>query len=436
MNETIYSRRRAKLLSKMKEGVGVVAAARWQTRSNDTEFPYRQNSDFYYLSGFTEDNAVLMFVKGEKERRCILFVQPKEETMELWTGTRIGVEAARAHFDVDEVHAIDAFETVAREALKEREHLYLDLFGDDPVYAKLKELCKALTHDRSCKRSPRAYLDIVSIVRSMRLIKEKPEIDLIRKALEITKEAHHAAMVHARPGMMEYELQAEYEYRFKKHGAYSDAYTTIVAGGNNANTLHYISNRDTLKAGELVLIDAGSEYGMYASDITRTFPVSGAFSKAQKELYEMVLDVQLRVIDLIAPGMTKKRLQEKSERWLTEGMIALGILKGKPKKLMEAKAHKKYFPHGIGHWMGIDVHDPCPYVDAKGDDILFKPGMVLTIEPGIYIREEEKSVAKKYRGIGIRIEDDILVTKTGRENLSEGIAKTVEAIEALCAARD
>ncbi len=416
----------------MKEGVGVVASARWQTRSNDTEYPYRQSSDFYYLSGFKEDNAALVFVKKPAETKTLLFVQPKNAQMELWTGVRMGVEAASKHFDVDEVHSIDDYENVMKELLKGHERLYLELFEEDSLYVRTKALCKALMHDRSCKQSPRTFIDITQIIRTLRLIKEKCEIALIKKALEITEEAHHRAMRMARPGMLEYEIQAEFEYLFKKSGAYSDAYTTIVAGGNNANTLHYITNQDRLKAKELVLIDAGSEYDMYASDITRTFPVDGTFTKAQRELYEMVLDVQLRVIGAIKPGVTKTQLQEKSELWLTEGMVTLGILKGKPKKLVEAKAHRKYFPHGIGHWMGLDVHDPCPYVDERGNDTTFKPGMVLTIEPGIYIGNDDKSVAKKYRGIGIRIEDNILVTRNGCENLSKGIAKTVEAIEAVC----
>lgn len=433
MNEATYSKRRKKLLAKMKEGVGVVASARWQTRSNDTEYPYRQSSDFYYLSGFKEDNAALAFVKRAGESKTLLFVQPKNEEMELWSGVRTGVEAASCRFDVDEVHSIDDYENVMKELLKGHERLYLELFEEDSVYMRTKALCKNLLHDRSCKQSPRTFIDVTQIIRKMRLIKEKSEITLIKKALEITGEAHHRAMRMARPGMKEYQIQAEFEYVFKKAGAYSDAYTTIVAGGNNANTLHYISNRDTLRAKELVLIDAGSEYEMYASDITRTFPVDGKFTKAQRELYEMVLEVQLRVIDAIRPGITKTYLQEQSELWLTEGMIALGILKGKPKQLIEAKAHRKYYPHGIGHWMGLDVHDPCPYADEQGNDVVFKAGMLLTIEPGIYIREEEKSVPKKYRGIGIRIEDNILVTRSGCENLSQGIAKTVKEIEAIAA---
>ena len=432
MNENIYKRRRDRLLSKMKRGVGVLASARWKTRSNDTEYPFRQNSDFYYLTGFTEDNAVLVLVRTKGEKRTLLFVQPKDEQMELWTGKRLGVDAAKEHFDVDEVHSIADYAAVTKTLLKEHDTLYLDLFSEDPCYETTRELCKALLHDRSCKRSPRSFVDLTEMVRDMRLIKSKEEIALVRRALEITKTAHHRAMMLAEPGMMEYELQALFEYTFKKEGAYSDAYTTIVAGGDNANTLHYITNGDALKAKELVLIDAGSEYGMYASDITRTFPVDGRFTPAQRELYEMVLDVQLKVIEAIRPGITKNALQEQSERWLAEGMVALGILEGKPKKLLKEKAHKPFFPHGIGHWLGLDVHDPCPYVDTNGEDVVFKPGMLLTVEPGIYLRADDKRVPKKYRGIGIRIEDNILVTKEGCENLSAGIAKTVEEIEAMC----
>jgi len=432
MNETEYSKRRKRLLSKMKEGVGVLAASRWQTRSNDTEFPYRQNSDFYYLSGFTEDNAVLVLVKEKRSTRTLLFVQPKNEEMELWTGKRLGVDAAKQRFDVDEVHPVTALEERMHELLRERPRLYLDLFGEDPVYATVRDLCRKLLHDRRCKRSPRSFFDLTEIIREMRLVKDEAEIALIKKALAITAEAHHRAMALCRPGMYEYELQADFEHTFKRRGASGDAYTTIVAGGENANTLHYIDNAMPLEAKTLVLIDAGSEYGLYASDITRTFPVEGTFTKAQRELYEMVLSVQLRVIEAIRPGITKMWLQEQSELWLCEGMVALGILEGKPRKLIKEKAHKAYFPHGIGHWMGLDVHDPCPYADEKGEDVVFRPGMVLTVEPGIYIRRDDKRVAKKYRGIGIRIEDDILVTKAGCENLSAQIAKSVEEIEAAC----
>lgn len=414
------------------ECVGIISSAYQKIRSNDTEYPFRQNSNFYYLSGFEEDNAVLMFLRSEEGAKTFLFVQPKDETMELWTGNRLGVEAAKIRFDVDEVHSIEMYESVLGEQLKNKRHLYFDLFSDDLRYKTAQKLCKALVHDRSSKKSPRRYMDISEKIQAMRLIKDEDELVLIKAALAITKEAHHGAMKMAEPGIKEYLLQAEIEHTFKRSGAYSDAYTTIVAGGDNANTLHYISNRDTLQENALVLIDAGCEYGMYASDITRTFPVNGTFTRAQRELYEMILDVQLRVIKMIRPGIVKKVLQESAELWLCEGLVRLGILKGDTEALLEAKEHKKYFPHGIGHWMGMDVHDPCPYVDEEGEELLFQPGMVLTIEPGIYIREDDSAVPEDYRGVGIRIEDNILITESGCENLSKDIAKTVDEIESMC----
>ncbi len=432
MNDIVYKKRRDRLLEMLDDGVGVIVSAEQKTRSNDTEYPYRQASDFYYLSGFEEDNSVLLFIKSAKVSKALLFVQPKDEAMELWTGRRLGVDTARKRFDVDEVHGIERYEEMLKEALKERTHLYLDLFSDDLRYAVAKGHCKSLVDDRSSKKSPRHYIDVSEKIRTMRLLKDEHEITSIRSALAITEMAHHDAMRQARPGMKEYSIQAAIEYQFKHNGAYSDAYTTIVAGGNNANTLHYISNRDTLEEGVLVLIDAGCEYAMYASDITRTFPVSGTFSPAQRALYEMILDVQLRIIAEIRPGIVKKYLQERSELWLCEGLVGLGVMHGEPTALIEAKRHKKYFPHGIGHWMGMDVHDPCPYVDEEGEELFFQAGMILTIEPGIYIREDDTDVPERYRGIGIRIEDNILVTETGYENLSDGIAKTVDEIEAMC----
>jgi Xaa-Pro aminopeptidase len=431
MNETVYKQRRDRLLEMMNDGVAVLATARQQTRSNDTEHPFRQESNFYYLCGFEEDNSALVFVKSGDVARVLLFVQPKDETMELWTGKRTGVDAAKERFDVDDVHSIDAFENVVREELKNKKRLYLDLFSDDPKYVVVKKQCRHLVHDRSSIVSPRTFIDITEMIQAMRLIKDEHEIALIREALDITKDAHHAAMRSAHPGVHEFTLQADIEYVFRHRGAHSNAYLTIVAGGNNANTLHYINNSDVFGADDLVLIDAGCEYKMYASDITRTFPVSGTYTRPQREVYEMVLDVQLRIIAMIRPGVTKKELQQKSELWLTEGMVKLGILNGEVGALMEAKKHKKYFPHGIGHWLGLDVHDPCPYVDENGDEIRFAPGMVLTIEPGIYIRADDMDVPQVYRGIGIRIEDNILVTHEGCENLSSGIAKTVDEIEAL-----
>jgi len=263
----------------------------------------------------------------------------------------------------------------------------------------------------------------------MRLIKSDAEIKLIKKAIEITKEAHHDVMCLDKVGLNEYNLQARIEYVFKDRGAYSDAYISIVASGDSANTLNYISNDKILKDGDLILIDAGCEFDYYASDITRTIPVNGEFSKAQKELYDLVLDTQIQVIKMIKPEMKRSELQSLAEILLTKGMIKLGILKGSYKKLIKHKKHKKYYPHGIGHWMGLDVHDEAPYKDKNGSEIKFQEGMVLTIEPGLYISKSDTTVPKKYRGIGIRIEDDILVTKDGHENLSIDIIKSVEDIQ-------
>ena len=432
MNESTYKQRRDRFQVMMKDGVAILGNARLQTRSNDTEYPYRPNSDFYYLTGFEEDNAILLLSKKEGVYKSVLFVQTKVPEMELWTGARVGVDAAKTMFEVDEVYSSDTYEEHLKNLLAEHSLLYFDLFSDDAVYATLKNVTKEMLHMRAITISPRTYSDVTKLTQEMRLIKSADEIALIKKALSITELAHHHAMKTCKPEMMEYALQSEYEYMFKKSGAYSDAYTTIIAGGNNANTLHYINNDQTLQDGDLVLVDAGCEYGFYASDITRTYPVNGTFTPAQKELYEMVLEVQLKIIKAIKPNGSKKALQALSERLLTEGMVALGILDGHVKTLMDDKAHKKYYPHGIGHWMGIDVHDPCPYSDENGEEILFTSGMVLTIEPGIYLPKDDNDVPEKYRGIGIRIEDDILVTQDGCENLSCGIAKTVDEIEMMC----
>ncbi|MEN8146761.1 MAG: aminopeptidase P N-terminal domain-containing protein [Campylobacterota bacterium] len=432
MNEQVYKERRERLLAMMDDGVAVLSTANMQRRSNDTEYPFRPNSDFYYLTGFEEDSSVVVLSKKGDEHITVLFVQEKVPEMELWTGERLGVEAAKECFSFDEVYDIKSFEEQIKELLKEQAMIYFELFNSSKVYRQLKAAAETMLHTRGVNLSPRTFSDITKLTQQMRLIKSSEEITLIKKALAITEQAHHKAMKVCQPEMLEYQLQAEYEYVFKKEGAYSDAYTTIIAGGNSANTLHYIKNDQPLNAGELVLVDAGCEYGFYASDITRTFPVNGAFTPAQKELYNMVLDVQLKVIAAIRPGGSKKELQAFSEKLLTEGMIAFGILEGDVDKLIDEKEHKKYYPHGIGHWMGLDVHDPSPYSDDNGEEILFAAGMVLTIEPGLYLPEDDMSIPEKYRGIGIRIEDNILITKEGCENLSSAIVKTVDEVESMC----
>jgi Xaa-Pro aminopeptidase len=415
-----YKKRRSLLAKKLcVNSVAVLFSAKYKTRSNDTEYPFRQESNFYYLSGFKEDNAALVFVKTKSRTQTFLFVQKKDAALELWNGKRVGEIAAKKEFDVDEVYVSDDFSQKVEEFLKEKTTLYFDFNSKDERVAALKTQGKTI----------HSHKDIMSEVAFMRLIKSPAEIMIIQKALEITQEAHHKAMSLQKVDKKEYELQAEIEYIFKKNGAYSDAYTSIVACANAANTLHYVENTQPLVNGALILIDAGCEYDYYASDITRTIPVNGKFSKAQKELYEMVLKVELQIIKMVKPQVKRSELQTKAVELLCAGMLRLGILKGSLEKNIKKEKYKKYYPHGIGHWMGIDVHDQCPYKYENGDEIPLMSGMVMTIEPGIYIDKEDKKVPKKYRGIGIRIEDDILVTKAGHENLSRNIAKSVKDIQ-------
>lgn len=434
MDETVYKSRRGAFLKKMKNNsVAVLFAAPQKVRSNDTEYPYRQDSDFYYLTGFKEDNSALVLVKEDKSAKEILFVQKKDKSLELWTGKRLGKDEAKERFHVDKIHTSDRLDEKLKRVLLNKKRVYLDMLGEDTRVLHVKELLKEVSKNKTAKHTPKEFLHVRELSQSMRLIKTPAEIELIQKALSITQEAHHKAMSMKKAGIREYELQAMFEYEFKKNGAYSDAYTTIVAGGNSGNTLHYIENSEALKKGELILIDAGCEYEMYASDITRTIPVSGKFNKAQKEVYAIVLETQLRVIDAIKPGVKKSELQNIARESLCEGMIKLKILEGDVKELVKENKDKVYFPHGIGHWMGIDVHDQCPYKDKKGEEISLAEGMVLTIEPGLYLREDDENVPQKYRGIAVRIEDNILVTKEGYENLSFNIAKTIEEIESLYA---
>lgn len=423
IEEREYKKRRDDLGKKLpKNSIGVLFSAPSAIRSHDTHHPYRQNSNFYYMSGFKEESACLLFIKSKKSFKTALFVQKKDPLLELWTGERLGQKEAKKRFLIDKVYAIDDFKKRFKESIKGKKRLYYDFSTKNAATGKMLKIAKDFP----------VHEDIAKLIHKMRLIKSPAEIRMIRESIEITTKAHLRAMRFNKEGRYEYELQAEIEHEFRKNAAYSDAYTSIVACGNSANTLHYIQNDKPLVKGELILIDAGCEHNYYASDITRTIPVSAKFSHAQKELYNLVLETQLAIIDMIKPGVMRTRLQERAEEMLTIGMVRLGILKGDYKKLIEEKKHKKYYPHGIGHWIGIDVHDNAPYRDAKNREIPLCEGMVLTIEPGLYIDKKDKTSPKRYRGIGIRIEDDILVTKEGYENLSLTIPKSIDEIEALC----
>ncbi|MFT5835280.1 MAG: Xaa-Pro aminopeptidase [Sulfurimonas sp.] len=418
IKESEYKKRRETLAKKLsKNSITILFSANNKTRSNDTNYPYRQNSNFYYLTGFKEDNSFLVILKGKKDVKTILFLQHKDEVYELWNGKRLGEEKAKKRFLVDLVLLSKDFKNSIKELSTNMKYIYTD-FNEKMPKAK-----------KFLKDNFSVHKDIAPLIGEMRLIKSKSEIKLIQKAIKITKLAHHKAMSINKKDKNEYELLASIEYNFKKNGAYSDAYTSIVACGDSANTLHYISNDKPLVDGELILIDAGCEYEYYASDITRTIPVSGTFSIAQKDLYNMILETQYKIIQMIKPDVLRTDLQKQAEILLTKGLISLGILKGNFKKLIEGQEHKKYYPHGIGHWMGLDVHDEAPYLDLDKKEIALKKGMVLTIEPGIYISKDDMNVPKRFRGIGIRIEDDILVTKKSYKNLSSKIVKTIKEIE-------
>ena len=419
IKESEYKERRDIFSQKLKKNsVVVLFSAEQKIRSNDTEYPYRQNSNFYYLCGFKEDRSALVFVKGKSSTKVYLFVYKKDQKEELWNGKRLGVQKAKKHFLVDDVFQESELTAKLKNFLEDKKRLYYDFKLD---YSKVKLL-------KRYAKSIDTFKNAAPIIEMMRLVKSDAEIELIKKAINITKKAHHSAMKKAQKLSYEYELQAEIEYVFKKHGAQSDAYTSIVASGNNANTLHYINNTKALMPNELILIDAGCEYDYYASDITRTISSSGNFTESQKELYSLVLKVEKEIISMIKPGILRSNLQKRAEFLLCRGMVELGILEGKVKQLLKKQKHKQYYPHGIGHWMGIDVHDQSPYRDEKGKEIPLQKGMVLTIEPGIYLASEDQTLAKEYRGIGIRIEDDILVTEDGYENLSKEIKKELKDI--------
>lgn len=422
IKEKEYKKRRDQLARRMsKNSISFVFSNSYKVRSNDTEYPYRQNSNFYYLTGFKEDNSILLLVKKKKKYISILFVNKKDKFEELWNGKRLGVKAAKKRFLVDEVYDIEKFEEKLKDIVADKKSIYYDFKEQSSQIKLLKKYSKNIYK----------YKNIAKIVEYLRLVKSPSEIKLIKKAIKITKKAHKRAIKFKKEGKYEYQLQAELEHSFKSGGAYSDAYTSVVAGGNNANTLHYINNTKKFKKNDLILIDAGCEYDYYASDITRTIPVSKKFTKAQEGVYNLVLDTQLKVIKAIRPGIKRSKLQKISVKEITKALVKLGVLKGSVKKLIKKERYKPYYPHGIGHWMGIDVHDQCPYKNKKNKEIRLEKGMVLTIEPGIYLDKNDKNVPKKYRGIGVRIEDDILVTRCSYKNLSSKIPKNIKDIEKL-----
>ncbi len=429
-----YQRRRRRLMQMMgKGGIAVLPTAAVALRNRDVEYPYRHDSDFHYLTGFEEPHAVMVLVPGRPEGEFILFCRERDLQMELWNGRRVGLAGAQADYGVDTACAIGTLDDILPGLLENRDKVYYTMGSDPEFDQRITHWLKRIRRkSRTGVHPPVEIVSLEHLVHEMRLFKGPEELALMRKAADISADAHSRAMAVCRPGMTEYQLEAELLHEFVSRGARSPAYPSIVGGGANACILHYTDNEDVLKDGDLVLIDAGAEYRGYAADITRTFPVNGRFSDAQRAVYEWVLEAQRAAIAKVRPGNHWNDPHDAAVRVLTRGLIDLGLLKGDLRSLIKSGAYRRFFMHRTGHWLGMDVHDVGDY--KIGDSWrLLEPGMVLTVEPGLYIGAGGKGVAKRWRNIGIRIEDDVAVTRTGNEVLTHAVPKSVAGIEALMA---
>ncbi|MGI9106606.1 MAG: Xaa-Pro aminopeptidase [Pyrinomonadaceae bacterium] len=417
------------------DSIAIIPSAREANRSNDTDYRYRQDSDFHYLTGFNEPEAVAVVAPSNKEHKFMLFVRPRDPEREIWDGRRSGVEGAMREYGAEAAHTFQELRERLAELLNGPTNLYYRLGANAELDEMIvREIRNLRANPRKGTHAPDRIIEPGTLLHEMRLIKSDEEIAIMQRAADITAEAHVEAMKAARPGMREYELEALIEHIFRRHGAAAPAYTSIVGAGANATILHYINNDGTLGDGDLVLVDAGAELEGYASDITRTFPVNGRFNDAQRDLYELVLTAQVACVEMARPGVTMDELKQHSIEILTEGMVRLGLLEGEPAKLIEEKKYMQFYMHGLGHYLGLDVHDVGPYYarDTKNPRPL-DPGTVITVEPGIYIAADTANVPEKYRGIGIRIEDDVLITPEGNRVLTSAVPKDVAEIEELMA---
>ncbi len=435
METTSYIERRKELLDRIGTGMAVVMAGTFKQRSHDTEFSYRQDSNFKYLTGFDEPESILI-LSPENEVKTTLFVRPKDEIAELWSGKRMGVEKAQELLDVDEVHSIEDFERIFPELVPGHDSIYMDLFNDSTEVVKMIERCKKVNMSkRKAKvQLPMAFKNLRHEIGRMRLKKDPNEIRAMKKAAAATLLGHKGAMAFTSPGKNESEVQAYMEFLFKMGGSQGTAYESIVAGGNNANTLHYVNNNKDLKDGDLLLIDAGAEFNLYAADVTRTFPVNGTFSSAQRDVYQLVLEAQKASIAMAKPGKTLTDVHKETLKVLTDGLIHLKVLEGSLQENLENHNYRRFYPHGTSHWLGLDVHDESPYISEDLNEYVFEEGMVFTIEPGLYFPATDATLRNELQGIGIRIEDDILITKDGHDILTAGIPKEIKEVEEACKA--
>ncbi|TCZ80715.1 aminopeptidase P N-terminal domain-containing protein [Lysobacter sp. N42] len=428
-----YARRRRQLMRLAGDNaIVIVPAAAERVRSRDTHFPYRQDSDLLYLTGFPEPDAVLALIPGRAHGEAILFCRERDPEREGWDGPRAGPEGAVEAFGVDDAYPITDLDDILPGLLEGRSRVYYHFGRDKDFDLKLIGwLNRVRAQVRSGAQPPHEFLELGHLLDEMRLFKDAGELRLMQKAADVSVAAHEAAMRAARPGITEYQLQAELEYVFRRHNAVP-AYECIVGAGANACVLHYRANAATARDGELVLIDAGAEVQGYAADITRTFPVNGRYSAAQRALHELVCDAQAAALARARPGEAWDAIHAAAVATLSEGLLRLGLLRGRLEKVIADGAYKRFYRHKTGHWLGLDVHDVGDY-RFEGQSRLLEPGMVFTIEPGLYVAADDTTVDPKWRGIGIRIEDDVLVTKDGPRVLTDALARRADEVEAFMA---
>ncbi len=424
-----YHQRRQQLMEKIGQGTAIFHSAPLAVMHNDVEYTFRQDSSFFYLTGFNEPDAVIVLAPHHKEHRFVLFVQPKDPDREVWTGYRAGVEGAKELYGADEAYPITELNEKLPQYLLEADRIYYH-FGRDHKFNEtiIKIWQQLMTTYPKRGTGPIAIQDSGTILNPMRQIKSMAELELMRKAAAISVEAHNHAREFAKPGRYEYEIQAEMDYIFRKHGGNGPAYPSIIASGPNSCVLHYVENSRQLQDGDLLLIDAGCAYNYYNADITRTFPVNGQFTPEQKILYDIVLEAQEKAIAQVKPGNPYNQIHETAVRVLVEGLLDLGLLMGDIEEIIKEEKYKPFYMHRTGHWLGLDVHDVGVYQYGE-NPYLLQPGNVLTVEPGIYIGlhtkpvEGQPEIPDRWRGIGIRIEDDVLVTAEGHEILTSGVPK-------------
>jgi Xaa-Pro aminopeptidase len=434
----VHRGRRDTLIAAMRKhaggGLALVPTSPEVARNRDSLYPYRHDSYFYYLTGFPEPEAVVALVAHDDGDKHVLFCREKNLEREIWDGFRYGPDAAREIFGFDEAHPIETLERVLPDLAADRPALFTPV-GASPEWDRRISgtLNEVRARVRTGVAAPDEIVDVRGTLDRMRLVKDAHELALMRKAGDISSQAHRRAMAATRPGWYEYQSEAELAHEFLRHGAQSVAYPSIVASGPNACVLHYRENDRQMHDGDLLLIDAGCEYRGYASDITRTFPVNGKFSAPQKAVYEVVLAAQLACLDVVRPGVAFHDYHKVAERVLAEGLIELGLIEGPLDAALESGSYKRFYMHRAGHWLGMDVHDAGLYQE-KGESVKLAPGMVLTVEPGLYIRAGD-GVPAEFGDIGVRIEDDVVVTDRGHENLTGHTPKTVADIEAACGDR-